>query len=173
MIGHGLQIDSMMSIEIRDSSGKVLLVTQRRDDGIILFNAFLGRDLSGAVFDGLILEGAYFDDTSPVKNASFRGTDLYWADFSFCDAERATFEAADLRGASFKDTNLRFCTFCRANLGCDNLGGFGDFKRSDLCGADFSGTVLDQLMFDGAKYNSSTVFPDGFSPNDRGMIDAT
>src|SRR5262245_62243546 len=147
-----------MSIEIRDSSGKVLLVIQRRDNGIIPSDAFLGRDLSGGVFDGLILEGAYFDDTSPVKNASFRRADLYWANFNFCDAERATFEAADLRGASFKDTNLRCCTFRGANLGCDNVGGFGDFERSDLCGADFSGTVLDQLLLNGAKYNSSTVF---------------
>jgi uncharacterized protein YjbI with pentapeptide repeats len=157
-----------MCIIVKSRAGKVL-VTVTSKNGVISFDAFLGRDLTGAVFDSLCLEGANFDDTCPLVDASFRGADLYWASFSFCNARCADFEGADLRGASFRDTDLRRCSFRGANLGMDNVGGRGTFERSDLRGADLSGTNLNGLRCKGAKYDSTTIFPTGFSPVDHAM----
>src|SRR5947199_4784451 len=97
-------------------TGEVLLVI-KHDCNPPGFDTFLNRDLSDAVFDGLVLEGATFDDTCDLARASFRNADLYWGNFFLANLEDADFEGADLRGADMKETNLRRATLRNANLG--------------------------------------------------------
>jgi uncharacterized protein YjbI with pentapeptide repeats len=158
-----------MTLTIKDAKGEIL-VTVTKHEGAIPFDAFAEHDLTNAVFDGMILEGAQFDDTSLLENASFRDADLYWASFNYCNAQNAVFDHADLRGAEFTNCDLRNCSFRQANLGHDNTGGFGRFEKSDVRGADFTGTMLDGVNFAGAKFNSSTIFPPSFSPLDHSMV---
>jgi uncharacterized protein YjbI with pentapeptide repeats len=162
-----LRIPQMARI-IKNSQGDVLVVIpdERNPPG---YDTFLDHDLTDAVFEGLILEGARFDDCN-LTRASFRGTDLYWASFMMSNAECADFEGADLRGANFTDGSFRNCNFKNANLGRDNVGGYASFVRADLRGADFRNTILDGIEFAGAKHDSSTLFPANFSATTRGLV---
>jgi len=116
------------------------------------------RDFSGAVLEGVCCMDARFD------GSSFRGADLYWAiamgaSFAACD-----FTDADLRGADLKDTNFTDARLIRTNFSRNNVGG-----ATQLQGADLSTAAIHDCLFDGAQYDSTSKFPEGFDPKKHGL----
>ena len=66
----------------------------------------------------------------------------------------ADLRGADLRGADLWGTNLRDANLSDANLR----------------GANLRGNDLNWVYLHGAKYDEDTKFPDGFDPEEAGMV---
>jgi uncharacterized protein YjbI with pentapeptide repeats len=153
-----------MRILRRDGS---FLTDLPSDKAGTLNSAFLyGVDLSDALLDGVPMEGAELGNAK-LCGASLKRTDLYWADCSDTDFTGADLEAADLRGAILKNATLRRTNLAQADLGFDQVKG-----RTQLQGADLSGADVRNARFEGAVYDSSTIFPAGFDPAVHQMLKA-
>jgi len=154
-------------MKIFNAKGEVVYETSR--DHLyaqILNNDFLPElNLDGAVFDGICLEATDFFATSLV-DSSFKNCDLYWADFSEVNLGNADFEGALLRGCNFEQSNLSNANFKNADFALDNMGN----TPVKLQGANLDGAILDGADFTGALYNAETIFPQGFSPLEHGMV---
>ncbi|HEY4308307.1 MAG TPA: pentapeptide repeat-containing protein [Pirellulales bacterium] len=147
-------------IEIKNAAG-VVVASVRTRGGALLAPQFSKMDLTGAIFDSLVMEGASFEFCE-LKGASFRGSDLYWAFFCSENLEDAVFDGALLSGVNFAHANLRRSSFRGAKLTRDNLGGFATFESADLRGADFRDTELAGNIFAKARIDDRTQFPRGF-----------
>ena len=140
--------------------------------GNVIFNGqgeFIGANLvdlclSNAVLNGLVLQGAHFDG-SDLKNATFRDSDLYWASFFGADLSYADFSNAILSGADLSCACLIGARLVNSNLGPDNVGGWTNLAGANLRGADLTGAKLEL-----ARYSSGTLFPEGFLPENHGMV---
>ena len=58
---------------------------------------------------------------------------------------------------------------CRADLSGANLVG-ADLSETNLCGADLRDANLIRVDLTGARYDSRTVWPEGFDPRAAGAI---
>jgi uncharacterized protein YjbI with pentapeptide repeats len=145
-------------VQIHDRNSNLIAtsnpVESRIFDNMVIRNAqlagcklerisFDGSDLQGSDFSGADLYGAILSDSN-FDSCLFVGTDLRSA-FMF----RVTFRNADMRGARFS---------------LDQMGG-----ALVLRAVDFSNANLDDADFTGALYDSDTVFPSGFDPEERGL----
>jgi uncharacterized protein YjbI with pentapeptide repeats len=144
-------------MEIKDREGRVI---HKGDTS----NRFCDLDLRNGVFEGMVLQGAHFDDSN-LAGANFRGADLYWGNFFLANLAEADLEGVQLQGADLKEANLTNANLRNANLGRDNVGGSTQLQGAVLTGANLEGTKLD-----GAEYDAATMFPEGFDPIVRKMI---
>ena len=74
------------------------------------------------------------------------------------------------RGKSYYEDS-EYLEWSKRNWGDNTVNSNTDFRGASLQGADLS--TLEDLhlaKLDGAKYNSNTIFPEGFNPNEHGMI---
>ena len=90
------------------------------------------------------------------------------------DLREADFYKANLYGADLSGADLIFTVLCKANLIgavlCKaNLLGT-DLRWADLRGANLSEADLSETYLVGAKYNSKTIFSEGFSPEEEDMV---
>ncbi len=126
---------------------------------------FSDQIMDDALFEDLIIEGAIFVGAS-LKHALIRKCDLYWSCFTCTDLSSAVFDANDLRGASFRDATCVGTCFKDCDLGVGNMGVSGAiFNDAKLSDAKFHGCNLVSATF-----NSKTIFPIGFIPQDHGMV---
>ena len=114
---------------------------------------FSNQNLAGRVFNNLDLMGANFTNSN-LRTATFAGTQL----------ANATLENADLRDVVLQDANLTNAILTNSNLSSCNL------TRAKLEGADFSGSILVNVVGTGASFDGATKFPQGFDPISAGMI---
>ncbi|WP_028313351.1 pentapeptide repeat-containing protein [Desulfatibacillum aliphaticivorans] len=129
---------------------------------------FIMSDLTGADFTNGNLSGAKF------SGGRFTG-----ADFLYADLTNARFFDVDLTRAFFLDANLTGAVFSRVDLKNAELIG-GDFSMARFNAADLSGatlfdadltkTNLNKTKLIGTKYDKTTKFPDGFKPEEHGMV---
>jgi len=145
-------------MEIYDKDGKRIAVSNPPDkrifDNMVIRNASLaGRELEIIHFDGSDLQGS-----------DFSGADLYGAILMDSNFDYCVFRDADLRSAHMYKVSFRHADMRRAQFSLDQMGG-----SLVLTAVDFSGANLDGADFTGAIYDSDTVFPDGFNPEDRGL----
>jgi len=122
----------------------------------------LEADLSNADLYKAKLPGAM------LSSANFSGADLREADFSGAGLSRANFSNAGLLNADFSGAILSRTDFSGAGLSRANFSNAGligaNFSGTDLRGADFrKAEHLEDATLSGAKYNSATIFPDGFN----------
>jgi uncharacterized protein YjbI with pentapeptide repeats len=145
-------------MEICDKSGVVIAKSNPPDtrifDNMVIRNASLAsRELEGISFDGSDLQGS-----------DFTGADLYGAILSDSNFDRCVFMDADVRYAhmfrvSFRHADMRCARFSLDEMGGSLLLSAVDFSEANLEGADFTGAV----------YDSETIFPAGFNPEERGL----
>jgi uncharacterized protein YjbI with pentapeptide repeats len=128
-----------------------------------------------------------------MRQANLRGADLIKVDLEGADLRGANLEGADLSGANLSGANLSLAHLSGANLRGARLRGadlsytlyhFGrgatlsgaDLGAADLAEADLSGVDLRRVdhlheaNLEGARYNSDTIWPDGFDPGDAGAV---
>ena len=110
------------------------------------------------------LEKAFESDLPSLK-----GADLSWADLSFADLRGADLREADLSDAYLSTADLRETVLYKANLLGAELRE-ADLRRADLRGADLYDVDLSDSYLVGAKYNSKTIFLEGFSPEEKDMV---
>lgn len=147
-----------------------------------------GADLSGANLSGIDLRGANLRDTvwqravvrGQFQNAELNNADLRGSNFTFSDMR-----AADLRHVSAgpieaAENELIAATFDGVDFTGADLRG-SDFRLALVVGtvfrdADLRGADLRRAMFvgeahwEGAIYDDTTMFDEGFDPLERGMI---
>ena len=114
--------------------------------------------LVNAKLEGVHLQGAQ------LAGANLKGADLYWALLFTANLRGANLEWAVMRGADLKSADLEGANLRNADLSRDNVGGGTSLEGANLLGTDLRWTKLD-----GATYDESTVFPDGFDPASAGM----
>jgi uncharacterized protein YjbI with pentapeptide repeats len=94
-----------------------------------------------------------------LQSATFNRATLLRANLSRANLSQADLQAADLRGADLHQAILQ-----QANLAGACL------YRADLGGADLSGANLTGTQLQWARYDSQTIFPEGFAYKSSGVI---
>jgi uncharacterized protein YjbI with pentapeptide repeats len=145
-------------MEIFDKNGRLIVTSNPPDkrifDNMVIRDALLaGRELEGISFDGSDLQGS-----------DFSGADLYGA--FLCDSkfDSCLFVQADLRSAFMFRVSFRNADMRGARFSLNQMGG-ALFLRA----VDFSNANLEEADFTGALYDSDTIFPNGFNPEERGL----
>jgi uncharacterized protein YjbI with pentapeptide repeats len=146
------------TVQIHDRDGNLIATSnppETRDfDNMVIRNARLaGRELEGIHFNGSDLQGS-----------DFSGADLYGAILSDSNFDSCLFVQADLRSAFMHKVSFRNADMRGARFSLDQMGG-----TLVLRGVDFSDANLDDADFTGALYDSDTIFPNGFNPEERGL----
>jgi uncharacterized protein YjbI with pentapeptide repeats len=149
----------MVSEMLKNLEGKMLVDTADFDK-----HDLSERDLRRADFRrisamGLTCIGANLQD------ADFSYCSLYWLDMYVADCTGAIFRHAKLQGVNFASTCLQRADFSFALITHDNLGAPSTFVHADLTGANLEGADLS-----GTEYDTGTIFPVDFDPNEHGMI---
>ncbi len=110
------------------------------------------------------MQGVHLMDAL-LNGASLRRADLYWATAFTASFQNADLTDAKLNGAALNDCDFTNALLTGADLGRDNLDG-----STSVHGANFTGADLSRVIWDGAGYDSATVFPAGFDPKRRGLV---
>ena len=152
----------------KDMEGKNLQTARLQNldlSGRNLKNADLEEArLQGTVWKGTQAQGAVLKKCR-CQGADFEGAILREEIEATRQVLKATFKKAKLQRANMRDLDLQDLDFRGANVEETR------FAYSKLQGADFRGAKhIDKAMWKGAVYNYKTRFPDGFIPQERGMI---
>jgi uncharacterized protein YjbI with pentapeptide repeats len=94
-----------------------------------------------------------------LKGANLKGAKLWLSNL----------QGANLRGANLQDANLSMTNLQGANLQNADLS-MTNLQGANLKGSDLRGALLREADFIGAEYNDATQFPEGFNPEERGMV---
>lgn len=119
---------------------------------MLVFGDLRHADLRDAVLDGIDLRGATL--------AFARAPGVVLTDARLDDADLSD---ADLTGARLADTSLAEARLQRTNLVGADLSG-ARLARCYLEGADLTGASLDGITIEDVQYDSTTRWPDGFTP---------
>jgi uncharacterized protein YjbI with pentapeptide repeats len=119
--------------------------------------------IRNALLAGCELEVIHFDG-SDLQGSDFSGADLYGAILSDSNFDSCPFVQADLRSAFMYRVSLCNADMRGARFSLDQMGG-----ALVLRSVDFSNANLDEADFTGALYDSDTIFPNGFNPEERGL----
>ncbi len=147
-------------------------------------------DLSNSDLSQVHLSGC--DGSPDLSYANLTNADLSHSFLGLCnlkmhrvvmrgaDLSHATLDGVDLRGADLRDTNFEGATLYMVDLsGADLRGSQLSFEPegrvfledADLRGADLQdATNLQWAYWDGAKYDASTRWPQGFDPAEFGAV---
>jgi hypothetical protein len=146
--------------------------------------------VEGNTLRGAGLEGAYLHHAD-LNAADLRGADLRKADLRSAHLRRADLRQADLTGADLMNVRAEDAAACHAQFRSANLSCV-DFSRADLRsaslqeaflygialedaelqGADLRGTGLGEAdtRLRNARYDRTTLWPDGFDPEASGAV---
>ncbi|HEX8703951.1 MAG TPA: pentapeptide repeat-containing protein [Myxococcaceae bacterium] len=120
-------------------------------------------DFTEATLDDANLLGAMCNAAQFAK-ASLKRANLSEADFAFANFKRAILHRARLHGARLDRASL-----CGANLQEADLF-LASLQGADLRGADLRGASLHEADLEGAQYDHSTQWPQGFDPKAQGAL---
>jgi len=100
-----------------------------------------------------------------LPEVSLRKADLYNANLSYAVLEKANLEEANLQEAALSEASLQGAWLWRANLRKAFLYSANllraNLAEADLRGADLREAILDGAEFYGAKFDETTILPDG------------
>lgn len=121
-------------------------------------------DLSGAVFEGAVLTGAYFGQHSVLTQVRMDGVQARQADFSFCQLAGARLQRCDLREASLRMALLEGADLSGANLMQANLSNAvargARLFDCNLHGADLSRLRLDdKTVIEASPMQRARIYP--------------
>ena len=158
---HGLK-------EIARLSDKELIERDRIEAVTAAGHNFNGANLDNAALKGLDLKsvqlaGAFLVESN-LQGTSLMGANLHKARLQRANLQWTDLRYADLQEAHFEGANLKAADLSHANLELTHL------ARTILCGADLSNVDLNRTTLKGARYDENTRFPEGFDPEERGLI---
>ena len=148
-------------------------------------NTFLGKlnlpsaEINLANFENSELVEANFKDASLYRSnmqwallqrANFTNADLSFSDLSYADLIDCILINVNLFHANLFRSHLGSANLIHANLMDSNLEG-ADLFRADLRGANLENANLKNTNLRDAIFNSKTLFPYDFNPNEAGMIE--
>ena len=115
-------------------------------------------NLKDTNLQGIKLEGAIFDKNTIFPNNFDPLKHKMYCSCSGANLEGANLDKFPLNGANLSNTNLKNANLQGTNLERANL------SNSTLYGADFTGANLTGANLQNAKYDSTTKWPNNFSP---------
>jgi hypothetical protein len=119
---------------------------------------YLARvDLRGAFLDGARLSNTSLRHTN-LARAVMRGVDLRGSDLKDADLREALMDRAQMTGTNLSGAHLQGATLHEAVLE------HADLTGADLRGANFHDAHLKGADLKDAKWDDTTVWPDGFDP---------
>ena len=130
------------------------------------------RNFNQVVLRGASLSGANLREANMIKT-DLRETDLREAHLMSANLmktdlrEAKNLSQANLSGANLSEVNLSWVNMRRAYLNWVNLYG-ANLCGANLCGAYLIRTNLSGADLSGSTYDTTTIFPKGFSPNNAG-----
>lgn len=116
-------------------------------------------------------------DAETLAEADLSGQRLHWAYLPLADLKRVNFSHTSLHGANLSGADLRGANFAKASMMMANLMGAnlaGAFLSgailpgARLQGADLRFAVLQDAMLRYARYDETTLWPEGFDPQQVG-----
>ena len=126
------------------------------------------------IFDNMVIRDAHMVDLE-LEGMSFSRSDLSGSDFSGSDLygsilDETNMSQCKMQGVDFRYSYIDEVSFCGADLrnarfSRDEVGGVLRLRA-----VDFTGANLEGADFSDAIYDAATVFPEGFDPEQRGMI---
>ena len=123
-----------------------------------------GVDCKEANFSGADLQGARMTQ-GKFNNANFSGADLQGARMTQGKFNNANFSGADLQGARMTQGKFNNANFSEANLQGAGM------TQGNFSGANLSAVKnIERARLKGAFYDEKTIFPDGFKPEQKGMV---
>lgn len=126
-----------------------------------------GADLTGAELTGASLAETDLNlahlSVARLWEADLTGANLTGADLADADLVDATLTGADLTGADLAGADLHGTDLTGARLRDANLTG-AQLNSANLIGVTLAGAVLTGVTLDGALYDSTTSWPEGFTP---------
>jgi uncharacterized protein YjbI with pentapeptide repeats len=138
-----------------------------------LRNAGLGQsNLARANLANACLERAILNETNLTRanlsEADLRSAQLCSALLGRANLSKADFRKANLRKAELIRADLRGADLRKATLENTKLNG-ADLRETDLRGTKFGETDLSGAKLDGARYDTQTVWPEGFDASKAGL----
>lgn len=138
------------------------LVQKIRKKGSDVWN-----DLHYKVRDQINLEGADLSEANLIE-ISLWGKKLKKTNFSGSKIIKGELWNCDLQDANFSNASLVLCNLKAANLTGAKFSDAGlakvDLSNCKLQGADFTDAILEQITFDKAQFDETTIWPAGFTP---------
>jgi uncharacterized protein YjbI with pentapeptide repeats len=131
---------------------------KRTDRWAMQFMASFQQDLKGIDLSGRDLSGLYLKGCNLLR-ANLKGTNLNGANLSQAYLAWAYLNEATLEGTNLSDADLAGASLQGTDLSEANLAG-ANLTRANLIGASLAG----------ARYDSRTVWPEGFEPQDCGAV---
>ncbi|MEM9567110.1 MAG: pentapeptide repeat-containing protein [Cyanobacteria bacterium P01_E01_bin.34] len=126
------------------------------------------RDL-GDCLQGINLSNLHLEDCN-LAGANLANSTLTQVILNTIDLGQAS-----LQGAQWLEVSLSGCTIKKANLShasfekCDLR--FCIFSGASFEGADLESCQIQHSVFIDATYDRTTIFPPGFDPDERGMVE--
>lgn len=134
-----------------------------------------GESLPNAALDGQNLHRAHLEamdlrgissGEADARNAFFMKANLRGADFQKACLANAIFDGAILTKADCRDAILTGASFQEARM--EGV----DIRNAHIRFTDFRGAILKGALLDGATYNSGTIWPKGFPPQEFRAVQA-
>lgn len=143
---------------------------------------FSGANLSKAFLARINLKNGRLEyanlSDAIIDKVDFQRACLDTAEFKNVTMESVDFTGASLQFVTFWDSHLKGVVFCGADLSHAN------FQGANLRGVDFRNAIFDETSFwsihpfdqtleereNFAKYDSYTIWPNGFNPKSEGLI---
>lgn len=150
---------------------KILFAT---DDVLeVPYDSLVGVNLDKIGLHRAILESMDLHNTSFV-GCDLRGAFLANSNLSRCNLSEASLITsylmrANLKGAVLRNCRAMFCNFTDANLDEVDVQN-ADFSDCNLCGTVMTCINISSAKFTNAVYDSLTIWPSSFDPNEVGCI---
>ncbi|MCS6943456.1 MAG: pentapeptide repeat-containing protein [Geminocystis sp.] len=132
-----------------------------------------GADLTNAILDNADLSYSQLNKANlagiHARNAKFQNCHLNSANLEKAYLSHADFTQAALNNANLKGANLKHAIFQQAFLTGANLTD-ANLAEANLCDASLVATEFEMACFYNAQYNSKTLFPQNFDPQQRKMV---
>ena len=126
-----------------------------------------GLDLHRATLDHLNLEGFVFC-TSHLRGTSLRFCNLRNANLEMVKMMTSAFCYSDLKSVSANNSKAMYCSFIHCNLSFSSFLGSdlrgSNFESANILGVDFRCADLSDASFKNAKFDSTTLWPQGYKP---------
>jgi uncharacterized protein YjbI with pentapeptide repeats len=131
---------------------------EKIDKWVLQFMASFQQDLRRIDLSGRDMSGLYLGACNFLR-ANLKGTNLSGANLSGAYLAWAYLSEATLEGADLGDADL-------AGAGLEGA----DLSGANLCGTNLTRADLTSAKLAAARYDSRTVWPEGFEPHDNGAV---
>lgn len=166
-----VKLTDQMMVFVQEAAQSQRLLVFKNLPNCDLSNVFIdlaGGDLTRTNLQGANLQGANLKkanlDKANLGGTKLRNTNLREASLRYANLAGANLSGANLSNANLEGINLKDADLFGADLRK------ADLSQANIAGANLAETDLMKAELKGTKYNSQTIWPDGFDHKNSGAI---